>query len=144
MNDGRTDAEIFSAGRITPQRRAIAEAAASLGGAFTVEELVAAVRKRIGATATATVYRAVSAMEASGWLERVGQRGASALFARCAEKSGHHHHLVCDRCGRVAATECPLPDGSAPSECRRQDGFLVTRHEVTLYGLCPDCRRTDG
>ncbi|NTW28440.1 MAG: transcriptional repressor [Coriobacteriia bacterium] len=132
----------FSGGRATSQRRAIVEVAESLKGAFTVSELAEAVRRHDCAMGTATVYRAVTALEASGWLERVGQRGESALFARCLAEDDHHHHLVCDGCGRVSATQCPLPGGSTAAST--QDGFVITRHEVTLYGLCADCRRTDG
>jgi Fe2+ or Zn2+ uptake regulation protein len=78
-------------------------------------------------------------MEASGWLERVGARGGSALFARCTAGSHHHHHLICDGCGRVASTECPVTSAALRGD---SGGFVVTRHEVTLYGLCPDCSAT--
>jgi Fe2+ or Zn2+ uptake regulation protein len=107
-------------------------------GAFTVEELAAAVHALDAkASATATVYRAVSAMEAAGHLERVGVRHGCALYASCAD-SGHHHHVVCDGCGRTAAAPCPL--GGTPAA----DGFVVTRHEVTLYGLCRECAEKSG
>ena len=85
------------------------------------------------------MYRAVAAMEAAGYVERVGSRGGSALYARCGTRS-HHHHIVCDGCGRVAHAECPVAV-DAPSP--RADGFVVTRHEVTLYGLCPTCADSD-
>ena len=74
-------------------------------------------------------------MEAAGYVERVGARGSSALYARCGTRS-HHHHIVCDGCGRVAHAECPV---AVDMPSKRADGFVVTRHEVTLYGLCPTC-----
>jgi Fe2+ or Zn2+ uptake regulation protein len=126
---------------LTTARRAIASVAASMPGAFTVGELTAAVRAgdaRSGANAT--VYRAVTAMEAAGFLERVGERDGSALYARCAHGT-HHHHVVCDGCGRVAHADCPL--GEAALASARDAGFTVTRHELTLYGLCPECAEKD-
>jgi Fur family transcriptional regulator, ferric uptake regulator len=123
----------FGDARVSSQRRAIVEAACTLRGAFTVEELTEATRSRDVSAGTATVYRAVGALEASGWLEQVGKRGESALYARCDAGSRHHHHVVCERCGRVEATECPVRVSPADG------GFVVTRHEVTLYGLCPAC-----
>jgi len=129
-----TDA--FGPGRLTPQRAAIARCAADMGGAFTIEQLGAALGAHGEAAGTATLYRAVAALEASGWLERVGERDGSALFARCDEGSGHHHHLVCDGCGRVEATPCPVAGGALGAGAA---GFTVTRHEVTLYGLCEAC-----
>jgi len=124
----------YGPGRITTARRAVAAAVASAEGAFTVDDLAEAVVRSGANVGTATVYRAVAAMEACGHVERVGSRGAASLYLRC-EESRHHHHVVCDNCGRVAATPCPL---SLPS-MRSSDGFVVTRHEVALYGLCPDC-----
>jgi Fur family ferric uptake transcriptional regulator len=126
----------FGSGRLTVQRATIAEAAAGMGGAFTVDDLAVAVRGRDSSLGIATVYRAVSAMAESGWLERVGERAGSALYARC-PAGGHHHHLICTGCGRLEPAECPLDSVTAAAET--QSGFVVTGHDVTLYGLCPDC-----
>jgi Fur family ferric uptake transcriptional regulator len=122
--------------RLTAPRAAIARAASELVEAFTVEDLAALVRDTdASGGATATVYRAVASMEAAGYVERVGTRAGSALYARCGTRS-HHHHIVCDGCGRVAHAECPV---AVDSPSPRSDGFVVTRHEVTLYGWCPAC-----
>ena len=134
MNDELRAA--YGEGRLTAPRAAIARAASGLNDAFTVEDLASLVRQtHAGAGATATVYRAVAAMESAGYVERVGSRGGSTLYARCGTRS-HHHHIVCDGCGRVAHAECPV---SVEARSPRADGFVVTRHEVNLYGLCPAC-----
>lgn len=124
----------YGPGRMTAQRKAIAVVASEMSGAFTVEELVSAVRRRFPvAGATATVYRAVSAMVDSGYLEKVGARDGGALYIFCAD-DGHHHHLICEKCGSTTRTSCPI-DPTAPG----LEGFTVTRHEVTLYGVCARC-----
>jgi Fur family ferric uptake transcriptional regulator len=128
----------YGAGRASTQRTAIARAAERLDRAFTVEELAQAAEpdaegRRPG---IATVYRAVSAMVEAGHVERVGQRDGRALYARC-DADGHHHHLVCTGCGSVAEAPCPL-DAAALATAADQ-GFVVTRHEVAIYGLCPEC-----
>ncbi len=128
----------FGSARFSEPRLWVARAADGIGSAFTVDELAAAVRaENPGAGATATIYRSVASMEQTGFLERVGERDGAALFARCAAHA-HHHHIVCDGCGKTAHAECPLSagDGVPPA---RADGFVITRHEVTLYGLCPEC-----
>ncbi len=129
-----TDAA-FGNARVSPQRREIVSAAHGLIGAFTVDELARAARGRDAGVGTATVYRAVSALEASGWLERVGEREGSALYVRCDAGDHHHHHVVCEGCGRVQVTACPVALASVAGP----EGFRITRHEVTLYGLCPEC-----
>ena len=129
--------------RVSPQRRAIADAALGLDGAFTVDELTRIVSGTGQPAGTATVYRAVAAMEAAGWVERVGEREGSVLFAHCGN-AHHHHHVVCEGCGMVRATSCPVDRITEDSP--ELDGFVVTRHEVTLYGLCPQCagQRREG
>jgi Fur family ferric uptake transcriptional regulator len=121
---------------MTTQRATIAETAAEIGGAFTVDDLAVALRATDSALGLATVYRAVSAMEQSGWLERVGERSGSALYARCPAAGEHHHHLICTGCGRLEPADCPLESLTA---AETPGGFVVTGHDVTLYGLCPDC-----
>jgi len=133
----------FGAARVTPQRVRIARTAASMPGAFTVEELVRALGAAGEDAGTATVYRAVAALEDSGFLERVGERGSSALYLRCAAHAGHHHHLVCTGCGRVEIAECPIEPVLALAADRC--GFTLTSHDVSLYGLCAACGTTsDG
>lgn len=123
--------------RVTVPRLAVAEAAEAARGAFTVEELAELVRRDHPEHASpATVYRAVAAMVSAGYLERVGVRAGSGLFARC-HAAAHHHHIVCDGCGRTVEADCPL--GQAIEGGAATHGFTITRHEVTLYGLCPAC-----
>jgi len=129
----------FGGARVSRQRRAIASAAASLGSAFTVERLHAAVTAAGEPAGLATVYRAVTALVDAGSLVWIGTHEGSALYAWCG-RDDHHHHFVCTRCGAVRGIECPL--GEAALGTVRGEGYTVTGHDVTLYGLCPGCRRT--
>jgi Fur family ferric uptake transcriptional regulator len=127
----------FGSGRMTAQRAAIVRAAATMECAFTVDDLVGSARIGDPTLGVATVYRAVSALEKSGWLERVGERSGSALYARCSAGDHHHHHLICTGCGRLEPADCPVESIVLGAE--KASGFVVTGHEVTLWGLCPDC-----
>lgn len=131
----------FGSARFSPHRLEIARAVLGLTGAFTVDDLVTAVRRANPQASTATIYRSVTAMEEAGFIERVGERDGAALYAHC-ESRAHHHHVVCDECGKTAHAECPL--GSVDVASLPADGFVVTRHEVTLYGLCPQCAASAG
>jgi Fur family ferric uptake transcriptional regulator len=127
---------------MSAQRVVIAEAVADCPGGFTAEELHRAVADRTPGIGLATVYRALSAMQTAGSITEVGQRAGSALLARC-DRHDHHHHLVCTACGAVVGVDCPL--GNTALAAAEQAGLLVTRHEITLYGLCAACRCTqDG
>jgi Fur family ferric uptake transcriptional regulator len=124
----------FGDGRVSVQREAIAQAARDYRTAFSADDLLAAVRRDLPGVGIATVYRAVTAMEAEGFIEPVGARGGATLFVQCGHDD-HHHHVVCTGCGAVASAECSL------STTRCADGFTITRHDLALYGLCPRCQQ---
>ena len=127
----------YGQGRTSAARASIAETVDALGTAFTVDGLARAVRAKRPSTGVATVYRAVAAMESSGFLERVGERDGTALFARCGEGGHHHHHVVCTGCGAMVVAACPI--GDALTGAAEKAGFTVTGHDVRIYGLCREC-----
>lgn len=122
---------------MSAQRALIADEVMAFPGAFTAEDLHRSVSRRAEGVGLATVYRALAAMQDAGTIAAVGERDGSALLARCG-RNDHHHHLVCTTCGSVVGVECPL--GHAALEAATREGHLVTRHEITLYGLCAGCR----
>lgn len=128
---------MYGTARTSAQRQLIAEVVTELSGAFTAEELHRAVALRSPVIGLATVYRALAAMQAAGTISPAGMRGGSALLVRC-DRHDHHHHLVCTSCSSVVGVECPL--GADALGASASAGHLVTRHEITLYGLCSGCR----
>lgn len=134
---GHTASALYGSARVSAQRAVIARVVCEMRTAFTAEELHRAVADASPRIGLATIYRAISAMQEAGSVVTVGERNGSALLALCV-RSGHHHHLVCTRCGRVLGVECPLGDAGSSETTR--EGHLVTDHEVVLYGLCVGCR----
>jgi len=128
---GRT---AYGDGRLSSQREAIARVARDFSAAFSADDLLAAVRVGTPGIGIATVYRAVAAMEAAGFIEVVGVRGNATLYVHCVQE-GHHHHVVCTGCGAVADAEC-----SVKATATEAGGFAITGHDLTLYGLCPRCQ----
>jgi Fur family transcriptional regulator, ferric uptake regulator len=119
-------------------RQAVIEALAGHHCAVTAMELEDDLRSREVAVARASIYRALDQLEALRLVHRLDVGRGRASYER-AERSGeHHHHMVCDRCGRVT----PFEDGSLERAIRRvSDGasFEVKEHEIVLRGLCPRC-----
>lgn len=123
-------------GRVSPQRMAIASATDAMPGTFSAEELLRTVKAGTPGIGSATVYRTLAAMAEAGFVEQVGVKDGAAVYARC-RSGGHHHHLVCTSCGRVAEADCDV--APAVENASRASGFTVTRHEFDLYGLCAAC-----
>lgn len=93
--------------------------------------------QRLEGVGRATVYRAIDQLEELGLIQRV-DLGGSALGYEKLEPSGHHHHhIVCEGCGKVE----PFEDEALESAIHEihPRGFKLESHEVTLYGRCPDC-----
>ena len=119
--------------RQTQQRAAIRQALLDAGRPLSHEEVLGAAQLRCPGLGIATVYRNVRLLREQGWLSEVELPGVPSRY-EVAQKA-HHHHFHCVSCDRIFEVEdCP---GNlkqlAPS------GFLVQRHEIILYGLCPAC-----
>jgi Fur family ferric uptake transcriptional regulator len=95
--------------------------------------------RRVG---IASVYRTLDLLSKLRLVHRVDIGGA-ACYEPAHPGGEHHHHVVCDRCGKVAAFE---DDGleDAIDRLGRRLKYKVGVHEVVLRGACPDCRKRGG
>ncbi|MDN5551904.1 MAG: transcriptional repressor [Brevibacterium sp.] len=83
----------------------------------------------------ATVYRQLNALSESGHADSI-TIAEKQLFRACAQDE-HHHHLVCENCGKAVEIEPPSEDWM--STTARVHGFEVTRHMFEIFGLCAQC-----
>ena len=78
----------------------------------------------------ATVYRNLNELVSAGRIKRISVEGGLERFdANISE----HGHMVCERCGRITDL-----DNDAVSVTCSVGG--VSRCEITLYGICGECR----
>jgi Fur family ferric uptake transcriptional regulator len=85
------------------------------------------------------VYRTLELLTALGLTQRVDLGSGTARFEPVQPGGDHHHHVVCDDCGRVE----PFSDTAlerAISSAAGRVGYSVAAHEVVLRGACGDCR----
>jgi Fur family ferric uptake transcriptional regulator len=58
-------------------------------------------------------------------------------------EAAHHHHIVCERCGRVEETDgCPVQDmwDTLRNQVLGSSKFELTGHITQYMGVCPACR----
>jgi Fe2+ or Zn2+ uptake regulation protein len=59
--------------------------------------------------------------------------------ARFCTNVAPHHHLVCERCGRVRDVFVEIGPVSLPAQQRA--GFLIKEQTIVFRGLCAACRQ---
>ena len=126
--------------RLTGTRRAIVEALAKAEKPLSIPEILDADTS----LAQSSVYRNLSVLENAGAVSRVVTTDEWARFELSEELTGHHHHLVCSRCGAV--DDVRIPD-DVESDLDRALGILAARagfelqhHRLDLVGVCSKCR----
>jgi Fur family ferric uptake transcriptional regulator len=105
-------------------------------GAQEIHEALTGRGSRIG---LASVYRALDSLVDCGVVQRIEVGDGIARYEPVRSGHGHHHHLVCDGCGRLE----PFEDAAlerAIQAVERGTGFDVATHDVVLRGACADCR----
>lgn len=121
--------------RVTRQRVAVLQALDARPHATADDVHADAVREVPGLSLQA-VYLMLAELTAAGLLRRFD---APRQPARYETRTGdNHHHLVCDRCGRVEDVDCAIGESPCltPSETH---GFRIEQALVTFIGVCAGC-----
>jgi Fur family ferric uptake transcriptional regulator len=94
--------------------------------------------RRLSSVGRATVYRTLEQLEQLRLVKRVDVGGEGAAYERN-DPGGHHHHLLCTRCGRLVPFSDRALERTIEAVCERAD-FEISDHDVVLRGRCPRCR----
>jgi len=89
----------------------------------------------------ASVYRALELLHEMGLVQRVEFGEGVARFEPVTPGGEHHHHAVCDRCGRVT----PFEDARLERHLDRLAGDLrhsMSGHDLVIHGECRRCARS--
>jgi Fur family ferric uptake transcriptional regulator len=87
----------------------------------------------------ASVYRVLELLTSEGLVQRIELGSGIARYEPVHGGGDHHHHLVCDSCGKVEAFEDPALE-RALHRVEEGSGFAVAAHDVVLHGACGNCR----
>jgi len=123
--------------RNTWQREAVREALENEPGFVSAQSLHTTLREGGTTIGLATVYRALADLEVKGEADTLQQEGES-LFRACT--SGHHHHLICRKCGTAVEIKADAVEQWARTVAT-EHGFTQPEHVVDVFGLCAECSR---
>ena len=91
-----------------------------------------------GAVGVASIYRALELLERLGLVKRIELGDAATRYEAAAPSGDHHHHIVCDSCGKVERFEDDALERAIHALADRST-FSVATHDVTLHGECQAC-----
>jgi Fur family transcriptional regulator, ferric uptake regulator len=119
-------------------RRAVIELLGRQDCCLTAQEIFDGLRAEGRAVGIASVYRVLDLLGERGFVQRIDVGAGMARFEPVHLSGEHHHHLVCEDCGKVEAF---ADEGleRALQKVEGRTGYSVGGHDVVLRGACADC-----
>ncbi|HEU4655883.1 MAG TPA: Fur family transcriptional regulator [Capillimicrobium sp.] len=126
--------------RVTAPRLAVLRVLAESTDHPRVDQIIDRVRASGLPISTQAAYDVCEALARVSLAQRIALAGGPARYE--ARVGDNHHHMVCRGCGLTVDVDCAV--GAAPClEPQGAQGFVVDAAEVTYWGLCPDCQRSN-
>ena len=94
------------------------------------------VRKEMPHISLATIYRNLKQFQELG---EITEFDAGSGLSRFDGRIDPHGHFCCDKCGRIFDIEKMVTD-ELNGRLARGNGFEVSKYQLVLHGLCPDCQ----
>jgi Fur family ferric uptake transcriptional regulator len=120
-------------------RRAIVEALGEQDCCLTAQELLDRLRASDRTVGIASVYRILDLLVGEGFVQKIEIGSGTSRYEPVRSGGEHHHHLVCDSCGKVEPFE-DIGLERALGRVEQHSGYDVSLHDVVLHGACGDCR----
>jgi len=125
--------------RLTPQRLMVVDAIHGAEGHISADEIFERVKAKYPYANISTVYRTLDLLKELSLVVET-DFGEGRVRYHIAEK-GHHHHLVCRKCGKVTHLE-ESALGALTETLRRDYGFAADLHHLAITGICQECKKS--
>ena len=119
-------------------RRAVIELLGRQDCCLTAQEIFDGLRAEGRTVGIASVYRVLELLSEKGFVQRIDIGAGTTRFEPLHRSGEHHHHLVCDECGKVEAFSDDELE-RAMRKVERRTGYSVAGHDIVLRGACQDC-----
>ena len=130
--------ELRSAGfRITAAREKLIELFCSASQPLTVSELRSQLKRRHLTPNKTTVYRELEFLTKRRLLSEIDLLDGKKRYEL--RDDGHHHHLLCDKCGKIQCVEMKNDLEHLENRLVREFNFEIKRHVLEFFGNCKEC-----
>ncbi len=124
--------------RLTPQRMMVLSAIENSDNHISAEEIYAQVIAKYPHVNISTVYRTLELLKRLGLVTETDLGGGRVRY-HPADK-GHHHHLVCQECGRIIDLDESVLSSLERSLFREYKFSADLRH-LAIFGRCESCNK---
>lgn len=124
--------------RITETRKAVLTYMISSHEHPSAEKIYQDLRSSYPNMSLATVYNNLKVLIDEGFVEEIKISNDNTTYF---DFMGHDHlNVVCEKCGKIADfKDVEIPD--LKREAEEQTGYHITKTQVLMYGVCPDCQK---
>ena len=122
--------------RLTPQRVELVRLIAASEGHPSAAQLYERIKVLFPTMSQATVYKTLALLKEMNQVLEIDLRDDSHYDGN---RPQPHPHLICIKCNKIVDGEVSL-DQEALRKLEQVTGYTILRHQITLYGLCPDCK----
>lgn len=123
--------------RLTPQRMAVLRVLAASEGHPSAEQIYNRVKPDFPMTSLGTIYKTIAVLQEMGEILELGFGEGSNRYDGA--KPYPHPHLICIKCNKIIDGDLSLDQESLRS-LEQASGYKILHPQISLYGLCPDCK----
>ena len=157
-NNGNSDANVGERGdvhgevmrrfikhdqRYTSQRRLIVTVLSASDRPLMIQQMLKRSSSAKKVLAQSSLYRNLVVLEDVGVVQRIFSTDDVARYELNDDILGHHHHLVCSKCGDIRDVRIPESlESSLDStleKIAKRSGFQLDQHRLDLIGRCGKC-----
>ncbi|WP_128837115.1 Fur family transcriptional regulator [Streptococcus sp. DD11] len=123
--------------RITETRKAVTAFIINSHDHPSAEMIYQALLPQYPSMSLATVYNNLKVLMEEGFVSEIKVPNDMTTYF---DFMGHQHlNVICEKCGRIADMDIDIPD--VKLEAESQTGYHITKSQMTVYGLCPQCQK---
>ena len=129
--------------RYTSQRRLIVTVLSASDRPLMIQQMLKRSSSTKKVLAQSSLYRNLVVLEDVGVVQRIFSTDDVARYELNDDILGHHHHLVCSKCGDIRDVRIPESlESSLDStleKIAKRSGFQLDQHRLDLIGRCGKC-----
>src|SRR5512139_2410402 len=122
--------------RLTPQRVELVRLIAVSEGHPSASQLHTKIQRQFPTMSHATVYKTLTLLKEMNQVLEIDLRNDSRYDGN---RPQPHAHLICIMCDKIIDGEVFL-DQESLRGLEQASGYQILRPQISLYGLCPDCK----